>query len=198
MAPGASTGPFDPESTQLLLAQAQSGDERALNQLLERCVPVLRRWAHGRLPHYARDSEDTLDLVQEAIMKALQRLDGFVPEHEGALLAYLRTTVWNLIRDQIRRHARRPRRVEVPDNLQDEDTSPLEAVIGVENAQRYENALGRLRDDDRQAIFLRLELHYTYDEMRIAMGKPTEGAARVAVRRALGRLAQEMSRATQP
>jgi RNA polymerase sigma-70 factor (ECF subfamily) len=192
--PGDDGAPLDPESTQWLLSRARSGDSEALDRLLARSVPVLRRWAHGRLPQYARGVNDTVDLVQDAVMHALQHLDGFIPRHEGALVAYLRTSVLNRIRDLVRQSARRPLPVELPDDLAQDGTSPLEAVIGAENTARYERALARLSDEDREAIILRLELHYSYDELQVALGKPTAGAARAAVRRALERLALAMER----
>jgi RNA polymerase sigma-70 factor, ECF subfamily len=192
------TVPLDTESTQRLLARARAGDADALDHLLARCLPKLRRWAHGRLPQFARDVNDTVDLVQDAVMRSLQHLDGFEPRHEGALLAYLRQAVVNRIRDLIRQAKRHPFGVEVPENLALDGTSPLEAAIGAENAVRYERALAKLRDEDREAIILRLEMHYTYDELRVALDKPTEGAARLAVRRALERLADQMGDAATP
>ena len=48
---GSSTGtgeePLPPETTIELLELAKGGDPQALDRLLERCVPALRRWAHG-------------------------------------------------------------------------------------------------------------------------------------------------------
>ncbi len=193
---GDPTEPLDPESTQSLLLRARSGDNDSLNRLMERCVPPLRRWSHGRLPPYARGMNDTMDVVQDAVFKCLTRLDGFEPRHEGALLAYLRTVVLNRIRDLIKEAMRRPASVEVPEHLSADDTSPLEAAIGVENTARYERALAALREDDREAIVLRLELQYSYEELQVALDKKTPGAARLAVRRALERLALEMARAT--
>lgn len=130
-------------------------------------------------------------------MKALRRLDDFDPRHEGALLAYLRQAVANRILDVIRYTRRRPSPVGLPEHLAQDRTSPLEAAIGAENAARYDAALSRLRDEDREAIILRLELQYTYDELSTALGKPSAGAARMAVRRALEKLAVEM-RGTAP
>ena len=125
-------------------------------------------------------------------MNALKRLDTFEPRHEGALLAYLRRAVGNRILDIIRANRRQPTRVDLPDDLAHEHTSPLDAAIGAENRERYEAALTHLDEDDRDAIILRLELHYTYDELQVALDTPTAGAARMAVRRALQRLAVAM------
>jgi RNA polymerase sigma-70 factor (ECF subfamily) len=184
--------PLDPESTAWLLERVRDGDEVAMNRLLERCLPALRRWAHGRLPANLRDARETADLVQDAVMATLRNLQHFVPRHEGALQAYLRHAVANRIRDLIRQRMRRPEPTDVPDDLADERTSPLDKAIGAENTERYEAALARLRDSDREAIIGRLELQYSYDELAVALDKPSANAARVAVIRALHRLAHEM------
>ena len=189
---GESSRPMDPESTADLLARARSGDEAAMNRLLERCLPSLRRWAHGRLPTYARDGVDTADLVQDTVVATLRNLDRFVPRGEGALQGYLRRVLVNRITDLIRQRRRRPEPTDLPPDLAHDAASPLDRAIGVENTERYETALDRLRDEDRHAIIARLELQYSYEEMAVALDKPTANAARVAVKRALHRLAEEM------
>ncbi len=183
---------LDPEATIELLARARSGDEAALNRLLDRCLPPLRRWAHGRLPPFARDLLDTADIVQDTVIAALRRLDGFEARREGALQAYLRQALANRITDVVRQHLRRPVPVEMPAQIADSGASPLDLAIGSENQARYEAALARLRDEDREAIVTRIELQYSYEELAVALGKPTANAARVAVTRALQRLAAEM------
>jgi RNA polymerase sigma-70 factor (ECF subfamily) len=184
--------PLDPEATASLLARVRSGDDQALNRLLERCLPPLRRWAHGRLPVYARDLNDTADLVQDTVLATLKQLDRFEARREGALQAYLRQAISRRIIDVIRYRKRRPEATDIPESLADDGTSPLDKAIGEQNRDRYEAALGRLRDEDREAIVCRVELQYTYDELAVALDKPTANAARVAVLRALHRLAQEM------
>lgn len=187
-------GPLDSQITVTLLARVRDGDSDALDRLLQRCLPPLRRWAHGRLPAYARGMLDTADLVQDTVIKALRNLDHFQPRHEGALQAYLRTALNRQITDVIRHRLRRPDSTPVPEDLEDPQASPLDLAIGVENAERYEAALSRLRDEDREAIVARLELQYSYDELAVALDKPTANAARVAVIRALKRLALELKK----
>jgi RNA polymerase sigma factor (sigma-70 family) len=180
------------ESTIDLLARAKNGEERAVGELFERCLPALRRWARGRLPSYARDLSDTQDLVQETVLHTLHRLDAFEPRHQGALQAYLRQAVANRIRDEIRRVVRRPAAVELDDAQPDLAPSPLEHAIGREGMERYEEALARLRPIDREAIVARVELQQSYEEVAVALGKPNANAARVAVTRALAKLIEEM------
>jgi RNA polymerase sigma-70 factor, ECF subfamily len=193
---GSSTGtnaePLPPETTIELLELAKGGDPQALDRLLERCVPALRRWAHGRLPATARGMNDTADVVQDTIISAMRHLEAFESRHQGALQAYLRRAVMNRIRDIIRHHKRRPEISVVSEGIQDEATSPLEAAIGAENLERYEAALERLKAPDREAIIGRLEMLYSYDELATVLGRPSAAAARMAVTRAMKRLAEEM------
>jgi RNA polymerase sigma factor (sigma-70 family) len=188
--------PLAPEATVDLLARAKRGDRTALDLLLERCIPALRRWAHARLPQSARGMVDTADMVQDTVLAALRRLDVFEARHQGALQAYLRTAVMNRIRDVIRQRDRRPMQGELPEDLLDEATSPLEQLIGAQNVSFYEAALGRLRSSDREAIVGRIELQYSYEELATVLNKPTANAARVAVARALKRLVDEMRQAS--
>jgi len=189
---GAGEEPLSPETTIELLELAKGGDSQALDRLLERCVPVLRRWAHGRLPPTARGMNDTADLVQDTIIAAMRRLEAFEARHQGALQAYLRQAVMNRIRDVLRQHKRRPEISGLSEGIQDEATSPLEAAIGAENLERYEAALQRLKPIDREAIIGRLEMLYSYDELATVLGRPSAAAARMAVTRAMRRLAEEM------
>ncbi len=184
--------PLAPETTIELLHLARAGDQEALNRLLARCIPALRRWARGRLPQSARGMLDTADLVQDSVMAAMRRLDAFEPRHQGALQAYLRQAVMNRIKDVMRQKRRRPERTGLTESLPDEATSPLEAAIGSENTARYEDALQRLKPTDREAIIGRLEMQYRYEELAIVLGKPTPAAARMAVTRAMKHLAAEM------
>ena len=186
----------DPESASSvdLIGRAQAGDNEALNRLLERYLPRLERWARGRLPSSARTMLETGDLVQDAIIRALPRVNTFDVRHEGALFAYLRQAVQNRIIDLYRRRSRRPQRDEMPEDLKANNTSPLEAALGAEAMERYEQALACLSDDDRQAVVMRVELGHEYEAIAIAMNKPSPAAARMACTRAVARLAQEMRR----
>ena len=89
------------QSTLALLTRARAGDQEALNDLFARYVPVLNRWARGRLPVAARDLADTSDLVQDTLIQVFKRLDAFDHRGEGALLAYLRQAVMNRIRNEV-------------------------------------------------------------------------------------------------
>lgn len=191
----ASPGPRDDGETSIeLLARVRTGDHAALERLLRRHVPALRRWASGRLPRWARDIAETEDLVQDAVIRSVRRLDTFEVRHDGALQAYLRQAVLNRIRDECRRVGNRPRVHALDDGVPDSGLSPLESAIGREGVARYEAALQQLRDEDRQAVIGRVELGYSYQELAVILQKPSPDAARVAVSRALVKLAEVLRR----
>ena len=175
-----------------LLMKAQAGDGDALDQLLARYLPRLRRWASGRLPSSARTMMDTGDLVQDAVISALRHLSTLEVRTDGAFLVYLRKSVNNRIIDAYRRAGRRPERLELPEDAPANSTSPFDAVVGAEAVDRYDAALSRLTEDERRAIVLRVELGYDYSELAVELGKPSVDAARMAVTRAIARLAGEM------
>lgn len=189
---GAQRDPAADETVELL-ARARDGDREALDRLFARQIPILRRWAAGRLPRWARDVADTSDLVQESVFETFRRIESFEPRGEGALQAYLRQALVNRLRNQLRRVVTRPPQTELESGIPDEAASPLEQAIGRQTLERYEAALDRLSPDDRDAIVSRIEFGMSYSEIAAALGKPTADAARKTVVRAIERLVEEMS-----
>ena len=182
------------ESSVELLVKAQSGDADALNTLLVRYLPRLTRWASGRLPSGLRSMLDTGDLVQDAIINALRNLKTLKIQTDATLLAYLRRAVKNRIIDLYRRSARRPIREELPEDAVTHAPSPLDLAMGVETVEWYERALANLTDEEQDAVFLSVELGFGPKEIAEQLGKPSPDAARMAVKRAIDRLAAEMER----
>jgi len=186
----APTPPAPDESTVELLMRARTGDRSALERVFARNLPPLRRWASGRLPRWARAIVDTDDLVQETLIRTLQRIDVFEYRADGALQAYLRQAVMNHIRNEIRDVKRHPRAESLDSNAAEDALSPLESLLGKETVDAYEAALSRLSESEREAVIGRVELGLSYDELAAAMGRPSPDAARMAVGRALLKLAR--------
>jgi RNA polymerase sigma factor (sigma-70 family) len=182
------------EETYSLLERAKSGDRDALEVLFARHIPALRRWASGLLPRWVRDVADTQDLVQDSMLQVFKRLEAFEPRGDGALQAYLRQAVMNRIRNEFRSKGRRPSFQEIDEQAPADRTSPLEAAIRQEQLDRYDYALSRLSDQERDLIVSRVEMGLTYGEIAEALGKPSWNAARMATARALLRLADELKR----
>ena len=182
------------DATYQLLERAKAGDREALDVLFTRTSPALRRWATGRLPRWARDIAETQDLVQETVLQVFKRVEAFEPRGEGALQAYLRQAVMNRIRNEFRSKGRRPSFEDLDDQAPGDRTSPLEAAIRQEQLDRYDAALSRLSEQERDLIVARVEVGLTYEEMAEALGKPSWNAARMATARALLRLGEELKR----
>ena len=180
------------ESTVSLLERIRAGDNSARESLGRRFLDPLQRWARGRLPPRARDLADTNDLVQITLHAALERVEDFEYRKDGAFLAYLRRALQNRIRDEIRRADRRPVHVALTEGRAAEEPSPLEMAIGAETLERYEHAMSLLSERHKEAVMLRIELGFTYDEMVGAMNASSANAARMLVSRALVKLAKAM------
>lgn len=196
-APETDDGLISDEPTIELVFRARDGDRLAVEALLQRCLPDLKRWAHGRLPASARGSLDTSDLVQETVLHVLRRLDHFEPRHVGAMQAYLRQSVINRIRDEVRKVTRHPAPGELSGDLVSDDTSPLEVAVRQEAYRRYRTALDGLSSRERAFIVARIEAQWTISEIATHFGIVTPDAARMAIGRALKRLKKSLDDATQ-
>jgi RNA polymerase sigma factor (sigma-70 family) len=135
---------------------------------------------------------DTADVVQETVLHTIRNLGSFEPRREGALLGYLRRSLLNRIHDRFRYATRHPISVDLDEATPYTGASPLDLAIDEEDRRRYMTALGRLLPTDREAIVGRIELGYSYEQLALILKKPTPAAARVAIRRALLRLSDEM------
>jgi RNA polymerase sigma-70 factor (ECF subfamily) len=190
--PGSEPSPDTLANTSDLLRLAKLGDQRALESLMARYLPRLRSWASGRLPLRARSLLDTADLVQDTLLRTIEGLDGVDVRGAGSFQAYVRSAVLNRIRDQIRWADRRSGGEDLAGSLTDPGPSPLEWAIGRDLVTRYEKGLESLTEEERQLLHLRIELDYGFDEIAALTGRPSRDAARMAVTRALRRLAEAM------
>jgi RNA polymerase sigma-70 factor, ECF subfamily len=184
-------GPDSASSVQLI-ERAQAGDKAALNDLIVRYLPRLHQWARGRVPAPARGMIETQDVVQETLAKAMRHIGRLDLREEGALEAYLRVALAHHFADLYRQSARAPIETDMPSQVPALSTPPDDALIGARARERYEAALASLSSTDRQAIVLRIELGWTYDEISAALRKNGASQARMIVSRALDRLAQRM------
>lgn len=125
-------------------------------------------------------------------MATMRNLPSFEVRGDGALQAYLRQALINRVRNEMRKALLRPAAGEIDSQMPHDGTSPLEAAIGSETLERYEAALARLTEEEREAVVTRVEFGLSYAEVAEVLGKPSADAARMAVVRALVKLAREM------
>jgi RNA polymerase sigma-70 factor (ECF subfamily) len=183
---------FDPTATLELVERARGGDETAWEILMRRYRGPLQRFARSRLARQPRRLTDTDDVVQDVTINVFRRLHRIELRFPGALLAYLRRSVSNRVADEHRRAVRQGPIATLDDNLPDGHQSPLDVTIDHDKVRVYRTALLALNADDRTAIVMRLERGESYDVIAERLGKPTPNAARVAVARAMFKLAKQM------
>jgi DNA-directed RNA polymerase specialized sigma24 family protein len=75
-------------------------------------------------------------------------------------------------------------------------SSTLEKAIGRRPYDRYESALRKLSDEDREVVIARIELNFPYSKVAEVLGKSGPDEAREAVIQALLQLAKEMGSST--
>src|SRR5262245_27921936 len=91
-----------------LLDRLRAGDSEARDRLVEYALPLLLRYAQGRVPARIRGIADPRDMVHDVLLRVLPKLDSFQPVGPDAFLAFLRRAVANRIIDEVRRVHSRP------------------------------------------------------------------------------------------
>jgi RNA polymerase sigma factor (sigma-70 family) len=124
----------------------------------------------------------------------MSKLPELQVQSPGTLIAYMRKILKNLIVDYVRSAVRRPYAVTLDDQHADLGQSPLERVLDGERLELYEAALERLKPRDAALVTLRVEEQLGHDEIAVELGLPSGNAARIAGKRAVLRLAHEMSK----
>jgi RNA polymerase sigma-70 factor (ECF subfamily) len=175
-----------------VLERAKVGDRHAVGLVVASAMAPLRRWASRRLPRWARDLADTSDLVQETLLRTLKHVDRLEVQRTGGVEPYLRRALMNLVRDELRRAARRPAAEPVDPSLPSPGPTIVDAAIARQTVDRYERALATLSNEERRLVESSVELGLSYPEIARLTGRPSANAARMAVSRALVKLARRM------
>ena len=187
-------GEMDGESSFGLVELAKTGDANALERLVQRYLPRLRRWTRGRLPPWARDAADTDDLVQETLLSAIRNLPQFTMREQHSLRAYMKCAARNRVHDEIKRAVRNPPPVPIPLSAACDKQGADEDLIRRDALFRCRLALLRLTPADRRLIELAFSTNCTATKLAELTGKPSGDAARVALSRAVRRLSRGMQR----
>ncbi len=128
------------------------------------------------------------DFVQAAALKSLIRLHHLSPDRAPAIQSYMRATVRNLVRDEIRKLGRSPAHVAFADDDIGVESSVLDRLVGHANWTTYQRAVKKLTPKEQAAIRARVQGGQSYEELRKTLRVATAGAARAATARALRRL----------
>jgi RNA polymerase sigma-70 factor (ECF subfamily) len=158
----------DSAETRHLLEQARAGSAGAVNCLLERHRPYVCRFVELRMDAQLRGRVDPSDVVQEAQMEAVRRLDGYLCHAPLPFRLWLRQIAQDRLL-MLRRHHRGARRRAVtreavwPDEsslafarqLLAAGPSPSARLAVSELAQRVRQAVAELPEADREIVLLR-------------------------------------------
>jgi DNA-directed RNA polymerase specialized sigma24 family protein len=99
--------------------------------------------------------------------------------------------VVNRIRDELRRVKRR-HAVPLNDDMACRAAGPLELAVRNERYERYRAAVAELRAKDRELVIAHVEAQWSLTEIVERFAYKTTGSARMAVTRALQRLANAL------
>jgi RNA polymerase sigma-70 factor (ECF subfamily) len=199
----------DAGKTQDLLHRVAQSDAAATDELWEQHRPALRRMISLRLDHALARRVDASDVVQDVLLKASQRLGEYLRNPVMPFHLWLRQIARDHVIDAHRRHRQSARRtldrerpigagqgrggfddrssLDLAAQLRDPALTPAAEALRREIQCRFQAALLRLDDDDREIILLRHFEQLTNSETAQALGL-SEAAAGMRHLRALRRL----------
>lgn len=191
--------------TTRLLEQARAGDKEALNQLFDRHRARLRRMVELRLDRRLQARIDASDVIQEAYVEVVTRLNEYVHWPSYPLFLWLRLIVGERLFKLHRHHLgtqMRDARLEVSiyrgalpqassaalaARLLGKHTSPTQAAVRAERMMRLQEALNTLEAIDREVLSLRHFEELSLAETALSLGIEESAAAKRYIR-ALKRL----------
>jgi RNA polymerase sigma-70 factor (ECF subfamily) len=172
-----------PRPEQELVLQAQRGDVRAFEQLVEPHREVMFRVAYL----IVRNAADAEDAAQDALVKAWRALGRF--RRDAALRPWLITIAANEARNRRRGTGRRERLAlrATASSSGEAAPSPEELAVAAAERRRLLEAVEQLPDAQRLVLECRYLLSLTEDETAVALGI-CRGTVKSRAARALERL----------
>lgn len=184
--PVVETRPGRIDSDQMLVARVQRGDKAAFDVLV-------RKYQHKIIKlvtRYVHDTSESLDVAQEAFIKAYRAIPGF--RGDSAFYTWLYRIAINTAKNYLVAENRRPldhgvdlqnpEQYEMQARLRDMDT-PERLLLTEEIQHTVEHAIEELPEDLRTAIVLREIEGMSYEEIAQTMSCPV-GTVRSRIFRA--------------
>jgi len=191
------------QKTQELVTLAKQGDKSALNQLYRAYVERVRWMVRFNMSKELRAKLESMDLVQDALIHALQGLGDFTYKNEGDFVRWLSKIAQNALRDNLdrlradKRDIRKEvafgdygpttggRRLGSPMPI--DRTTPSVIMSKREDLAKLEKALDLLKPEYREVIVLTKIEGLSYGEIGDRLGKSAD-AVRMLVSRAMAAL----------
>jgi RNA polymerase sigma-70 factor (ECF subfamily) len=177
---------FSHSQTLHLLDRALSGDRAAMGELLERHSGRVLRIVRARLGQQLRQYMESQDILQEAMLQALQSIDQLQTTDEATLLQWLSSIVENTLRSRADYHGAQKRTstfVPLEPGTFVATTklseSAAQETISREQQELVDQELSKLPKDLREVFVLRHFMGVSFS--RIAEG--IEGASAEQVRK---------------
>jgi RNA polymerase sigma-70 factor (ECF subfamily) len=187
-----------------LLERIRCGDRQAVEQLLARYRPDLHAFVEVRLDSRLAARMDPSDVVQEAQLEVMRRMDDFLKRRPMPFHLWVRKTAYERLLD-LRRHHRRARRAvdreaALPDRsslllarpLLAGGPSPSQDLQARELAQRIAHAVDSLAPTDQEILLMRHGEELPFEEIACLL-EIEPAAARKRFGRALMRLQKALT-----
>jgi RNA polymerase sigma-70 factor (ECF subfamily) len=162
------TVPDDSLESDRLLQQACNGSMEAFDRLFARHRNDLHRMLDLRMDPRLRQRVDPSDLVQEAHLEAVRRLDQYTRRRPMPFRIWLRRIAYERLLMMRRRHVEAGRRavgreLAIPDNTSMQlaqhvlagGPTPSQAMVRDELVVRVREAMQRLAETDREVLIMR-------------------------------------------
>jgi RNA polymerase sigma-70 factor (ECF subfamily) len=191
--------------TAALLERARAGDQAALNEIFAEHRGRLRRMVELRLDRRLQSRIDASDVIQEAYVEVVRRLDEYLRDPAYPLFLWLRLIVGERLLKLHRHHLGTQMRdaglevsiyrgalpaassAALAAQLLGKHTSPTQAAVRAERMLRLQEALNTLDPMDREVLSLRHFEEMTLAETALALEIEEPAAAKRYIR-ALKRL----------
>ena len=150
----------------VLAVRAKDGDERALEALVERHAPGVRRLT----AYLLADTQDAEDAAQEALAKLCTRIGQF--RGEARFQTWLHSLVANTCRDLAVRQRRR--RHQPLDAVPESPAAEVPEDVAVQREQRAElrACMANLSEVQRRVLVMKDVLSLSYEQIAEAMDMP--------------------------
>ncbi|NIL96658.1 MAG: sigma-70 family RNA polymerase sigma factor [Planctomycetales bacterium] len=199
------------DQTQQLIAQAQEGDDQAVNRLLDRHREAVRRMISLRMDRQLQQRVDASDIVQEVLVDANRRMAEYLRDPAMPFHLWLRQMAQDRLIDAHRRHrvaakrsvereqrlVARPRldrsTLDLAAQLCDGQRTPAAAAEWNELQVLFQSALQQLEEKDREVVVMRHFEKLSNSEVAAALDL-SPPAASMRYLRAVRRLREILAR----
>jgi RNA polymerase sigma-70 factor (ECF subfamily) len=156
----------DAEETEAMLKEARAGNPAALDELFSKHRAYLHGILELRMDPNLRSRLDVSDVIQEAHLEALRRIDDYLDRRPMPFRLWLHKTAYECLLRMRRQHVEAKKRavsraMPLPERSSillagaAVGSTPSQQLMQEELAQRVREAIGRMDEDDREVLLMR-------------------------------------------